>query len=316
MYASRDGEIREALAERGIDFAPLREFSLSEVRRVIREVRPDLIHAHDMHSSFLAALACGDIPLISHIHNNSFDSRRISLKSVLYRYAARRAKHIFWVSRSAYEGYRYHAKYARKSSVLVNTVDPVALRERAAEDSTEYCYDAIFLGRLTYPKHPERLLSVFRRVVELVPTASLAVVGTGELYDDVRALASELGLDENVTFLGFSKNPYKVLASAKVMMMTSRWEGMPMCALEAMAFGVPIVSTPVDGLKDVVVNGENGYLSSEDEALASEIARIITDPAHRAVLGEGALRCFEEKFDKDRYRDVVLEAYRAAVSKK
>lgn len=84
VYCSRDGQIREALQERNIKFCPIKKLSVSEVKRVIKEEKPDLIHAHDMRASFYAALVCGRIPLISHIHNNNFDSRGLSVKSILY----------------------------------------------------------------------------------------------------------------------------------------------------------------------------------------------------------------------------------------
>ena len=60
--------------------------------------------------------------------------------------------------------------------------------------------------------------------------------------------------------------------------MTSLFEGTPMCALEAMALGVPIVSTPVDGLIDIVKNNQNGFLSNVDEELANQIVRLLCDP--------------------------------------
>ena len=82
-YSSRDGQIREALKDRNIEFYPIEKMSVSEFRRVIKEVKPDVIHAHDMAASFYAALACGNVPLVSHIHNNAFNSRGVSLKSIL-----------------------------------------------------------------------------------------------------------------------------------------------------------------------------------------------------------------------------------------
>lgn len=94
-YCSLDGPVRIALEERGINFQPVKELSIKELKRVIRNVQPTIVHAHDMRAGFLASLACGKIPLISHIHNNNYDSRSISLKAILYLYAALKAKHIF-----------------------------------------------------------------------------------------------------------------------------------------------------------------------------------------------------------------------------
>ena len=108
IYASPDGPIKEALYERGVTFAPMTTASLSEFIRVIKNVKPTIIPAHDMRAGFLAALICRDIPLISHIHNNNFDSQKPTAKAFLYRYAAIKAKHIFWVSQSSFNGYYFH----------------------------------------------------------------------------------------------------------------------------------------------------------------------------------------------------------------
>ena len=108
VYCSPDGQIRESLEDQGVSFVPLSSFSIKSIKNIIRKERPDVIHAHDMRASFYAALVCGKTPLISHIHNNALDSHGWSLKSIAYYLAAKKAKHIFWVSRSSFEGYAFH----------------------------------------------------------------------------------------------------------------------------------------------------------------------------------------------------------------
>ena len=277
VYCSCDGEIAKTLAEKNIAFAPMSDIDPKELKRVISEVKPDIIHAHDMRASFVAARACGKIPMISHIHNNAFDARKITPKSVAYLYAAKKAKHIFWVSNSSLEGYIFRKSVAKKSDVLYNIIDVNELYQRMLSDSEEYSYDIIYLGRLSYPKNPQRLMTVFSKVIAKKPDVKIAVVGTGELEAETKALAKEFGIEENIDFLGFRSNPSKILHSSKVMIMTSRWEGTPMCALEAMALKVPIISTPVDGLKDLVINGETGYLSDNDDELADRIVEVINN---------------------------------------
>ena len=63
-YCSRDGQIRETLKEREIEYYPIKELTVAEIKRIIREYKPDIIHAHDMRASFVAARACGKITLI------------------------------------------------------------------------------------------------------------------------------------------------------------------------------------------------------------------------------------------------------------
>ena len=310
VYCSRDGQIREALAERRIPFVPISELSVGEVKRVIHEQKPDIIHAHDMRASFVAACACGKIPLVSHVHNNNFDSRGLSVKSIAYAFAAMKAKHIFWVSQSSFDGYAFHSWFKNKSTVLYNIIDINALYQKMEKDSRSYDYDVIYVGRLSYPKDPQRLMRVFGKIREMRPGTKMVVVGTGELEAETKNLCKELGLEKHVEFLGFQSNPLKMLHDSKVMLMTSRWEGLPMCALEAMALGVPIVSTPTDGLTELFEDGKGGYLSNDDQGLVDGIISIICDEAVRKNLSD----CAAEKAiiinDMNSYRESILTAYK------
>lgn len=310
VYCSRNGQIAEALAERNVDFVPVKSFSVNEIKRVIAEQKPDIIHAHDMRASFYASLTCGDIPLVSHIHNNAFDSRGISAKSFAYLYAAKKAKNIIWVSQSAYEGYAFHKFFAKKSTVLYNIIDIDGLYEKMKGDDNSYSYDVMYVGRLTYQKNPQRLMNVFKILKEKKPNFKAAIVGKGDLEDETKALAKEYGLLDNIEFLGFMSNPLKIMYDSKVMVMTSRWEGTPMCALEAMALGLPIVSTAVDGLADLVENGKSGYLCDNDESLAERIYDIITDEALHTKLSEYIKTKAYAINNKEEYKKSLLKAYR------
>ena len=313
VYCSRDGQIREALTERGIHFAPIQELSVKEVKRVIREQKPDVIHAHDMRASFVAARACGSIPLISHVHNNNFDSRGFSVKSIAYLFAAMKAKHIFWVSKSSFDGYALHKWFKSKSTVLYNIIDIDALYRKMLTDNGQYDYDVIYVGRLSYPKNPQRLMHVFEKVKANCPNVKIAVVGTGDLEEETKALCKDLKLENTVQFLGFQTNPLKMLHDAKVMIMTSRWEGTPMCALEAMALGVPIVSTPTDGLCELITDGRNGYLSDKDDVLAQKIVDIITNRTVYSVLSNNTKEKSIIINDVKTYKKSILKAYNNSV---
>ena len=309
VYCSPDGQIRQALEERQIAFVPVQKMATCELRRVLTEEKPDIVHAHDMRASFIAALVCGKIPLVSHIHNNNFDSRGLSAKSVAYLLAAAKAKHIFWVSQSSYDGYAFSKLFETKSTVLYNIIDIDALYRKMNSDNQAYDYDIIYVGRLTFQKNPQRLMNVFRLVKEKMQDVKMAVVGTGDLEAETKALAEEYGLVDNVHFLGFQSNPLKMLHDAKVMVMTSRWEGTPMCALEAMALGVPIVSTPTDGLCDLVQDSVSGFLSNEDQILAERVIQLILDSQMRDKLSACAKNKSTEINDKEGYRQKLRTIY-------
>ena len=130
------------------------------------------------------------------------------------------------------------------------------------------------------------------------------------MEDETIGLAQEYDLLDNVEFLGFQSNPLKMLYDSKVMVMTSRWEGTPMCVLEAMALGVPIVSTPVDGLKDLIKNGENGYLSDDDEVLADKICEIVNSRETHDAMGKLSKEISAETQNKQIYKEKIMSQYR------
>ena len=310
VYCSPESDIvRKMVEAQGVTYLPMKTMSVSELSRVIREQKPDLIHAHDMRAGFFSALCCGKIPLVSHIHNNAYDARGLSPKTVGYLLAGFRAKHIFWVSQSSFDGYAFHKLFAKKSSVLYNVIDTDEIYTKLSQDSNTYDYDLIYVGRLTYQKNPQRLLRLCARLKESKPDLKVAIVGTGELEEELKALSQELNLEDTVRFLGFQPNPIKMVACSKAMILTSRWEGTPMCALEAMALGTPVVSTPSDGMKDLLTDGVSGYLTESDEQMAVDLLKIFTQPEHRKLLAENARKKFDSLNDGEAYKRAIRTAY-------
>lgn len=306
-----DATVRKIVEDQGIPFLSFPELTPRNLKKILREYQPDVIHAHDMRTSFVASLCCGSIPLVSHIHNNAYDSRGLSVKSIAYLVAGFKAKHILWVSPSAYEGYVFHKLFAQKSQVLYNIIDTRQIYSMRDADTASYGYDLLYLGRLSYEKDPLRVIRVCDLLRKSRPQVQLAIVGSGDLQEEAEALVHQLGLEENVHFLGFQSNPMKILADSTAMVLTSRWEGTPMCALEAMALGTPVVSTPTDGMKDLIRSGENGYLSDDDGELAADIEKILSDPAHHRALSHQAKADFEVFNDQDAYKKAIGKCYGA-----
>lgn len=309
VYCSPDGQIKDSLAEKGIPFLPLEKLSVSQVKKAIKTFRPDVIHAHDVKASLVAAFVCGKQNMILHMHVNNIDARGISLKSLLFSFAARKAKHIFWVSQSAYDSYAFQQRIAHKSTVLRNVLDIRRVMERCSEDENQYDYDIVYVGRICAQKDPLRMMNLFRLILDNNPTLRIAVAGTGDMEEEMKASWQSLHLQDQVSLLGYVSNPYKLLASSKTMVMTSVFEGTPMVALEAMALGVPIVSTPVDGMCDLIEHGFNGYLCDEDATFAKYVTEICMDDTKYQQLSQNASKRAMEINDVTQYRKQIEGAY-------
>lgn len=311
VYCSTDGPIRDTLKGKDIQFKGLKNFSVKEIRKVIKKVNPDIIHAHDMKATLYSVLSSRHIPIISHIHNNSFDSQKISIKSIVYLFSTIRVRKIIWVSKSAKKDYFFSKFVYKKSKVLYNVIDRNELLSEKKSDNNKYDYEVIFLGRIAEPKNPRRLIDVFEKVIESRKQTQIGIIGTGIMERELVELVKKRELDNNITFLGFQSNPFKILNDAKVMVMTSRWEGTPMCALEAMSLGVPIVSTPTDGLKEIVVDDNTGYLSDEDNVLSLKICEILNNEELYKKLSEKSTERAIKLMDINIYRKNLREIYYA-----
>lgn len=309
VYCSPDGEIRRALEQRGVNYALVSAATPKNIRKIIKKVNPTVIHAHDMKASVLSALVCGSVPVISHIHGNSLAAGKRTLKAILYRLAAKKARHIFWVSEDALEGYCYKKDVKHKSSMLENVVDAELIRSRADRADIKESFDVVYVGRLEYPKNPERIIGILDKVTKTDPDITAAVVGGGDMETEIRGLVNEHGLGDRIRMMGFVDNPLGIMKNAKVMIMASLFEGMPMSALEATCLGLPIVCTPTDGLCKLVVDGQTGCLRTSDEEIVSAVLHIVNDERERERMSLAAKKRAENFSDLASYHDALDKEY-------
>jgi len=152
------------------------------------------------------------------------------------------------------------------------------------------------VGRLEAVKDYPCLLRAMTRTPE---RARLLVLGAGPQEDRLTELAEWLGLKRRVRFAGFEPNVARWMRAADGFVLSSRYEGLPMVLLEAGACGVPIVATDVPGTREVVVDGETGWLApaGDAEELAKTMMRLMRMPPDaRHAMGERARRHVAEHF--------------------
>jgi glycosyltransferase involved in cell wall biosynthesis len=136
------------------------------------------------------------------------------------------------------------------------------------------------VGRLAPSKDFPTLLKAFAHIHRKHP-ARLLILGEGRERAKLEALASELGIVENVSFPGFESNPYAFMSRASVFVLSSAWEGLPNALIEALACGCPVVSTNCpSGPQEILSNGAFGPLVpvGDDRALAGAILQTLEHP--------------------------------------
>jgi glycosyltransferase involved in cell wall biosynthesis len=157
------------------------------------------------------------------------------------------------------------------------------------------------VGRLYPQKGHKYLLDAFAQVASRLDDSVLLVVGDGPLLPRLQASAVNLGIGSRVRFLGERSDVPDILAAMDLYVHSSLWEGMPNAVMEAMARGRPVVATSVDGNKELITDGETGWLvePADSEALASRIIHAAAHPREAGRMAAAAARHIELRFSAD-----------------
>lgn len=167
----------------------------------------------------------------------------------------------------------------------------------------------VSVGRLVYAKAHEILVASMPAVLKEFPNAKVEIYGDGVLRADLQAQIEQLGLSNSAKLQGQSDHIASRLANADVFILSSRSEGLPIALLEAMSAGLPCIATKVEGVDEVLVEGEHGLVVPVEnpEALAQAILQLLRDPAARSRMGAAA-RLHVSKFHTvDRMCEQYLE---------
>lgn len=136
------------------------------------------------------------------------------------------------------------------------------------------------------------LLAALDLASRSAPQLRLLIVGQGPLETEIRRLHGQLGLGERCLILGYREDVSRILALSDFFVLASRFEGLPIALIEAMACGLPVVATRAGGIPEAVTHGREGLLTSPGQpaALAEAIAEMANDPAARARMSAHARR--------------------------
>lgn len=139
-------------------------------------------------------------------------------------------------------------------------------------------------------------LDVLLRALPDVPDAELVLIGDGEERQPLERLAADLGISERISFDGYRGDARDQLTTFDVLVMPSRFEGLPLAVIDAMLARLPVVATPVGSMSEAVLDGETGLLVPPEEPgpLARALRELVTDRPRREAMGErGRLRALE-----------------------
>jgi len=272
---------------------------LFNITRLIRRLKPDLVHAHTSKAGVLGRIAAriAGVPAVFTAHTWCF-AEGVSWKWRLVgvpaeRLSGRVGSAIITVS-DANRRLALDFRVAHHGRIITvhNGVPDTPLR--ANPDSTGLVR-LVMVARFVPQKAQSLLL---RAVARRNLPVTIDFVGDGETRPALEILAQELGLGDRVRFLGNRKDVAAILAQSHIFVLPTNWEGFPLSVLEAMRAGLPVVASRVGGIEEAVADGETGHLvpPGDQEAFENALSTVVNNRAVRISMGEAGRAKYEREF--------------------
>ena len=274
---------------------------------LMRRLKIDLVHANTFKAALVSGLAClfSGRPMVFH------DRTQIK-RGLLGRLVELLSARIIVISRAV--AGKHTARAAPKTRLVYDGVDTVHFTPRSLGPPGVV---AGYLGRISEEKGLDLLVECARAVLELVPRARFAIGGrpfTAEdvaYFDRVRLRVAELGLEQSFHFAGEVGDVRAFLEGISLLVMPSRWEGLGIVALEAMALERPVVAFRTGGIAEVVSDGQTGVLVSpgDKDGLARSIANLLADKDAARLMGQKGRERVLERFTGKIMGENIIRIY-------
>ncbi len=286
---------------------------------LIKKRKYDIIHVHLFPADIFAASASlflpKDIVWIFSEHNDYNRRRSYKFCKILDGFTYSRYSKIICVSKQVeFALLNWIPSNKGKTKVIPNAI-PIPKFLNPCPVKT---YDILFVGRLTKQKGVEILLKAVKVLKdEYGRNLKIAIVGDGELKEQLNNLTVELGVNREVKFLGVRKDVKELMVSSKIFVLPSRWEGFGIVIIEAMSNMLPIIATSVGGIPEIIENGKDGILVPPEnpKALARAISNLLENEELREKLSKAAYKKVKEEFSIKKYSVQMLDLYRSLINK-
>ncbi len=291
---------------------------LKYLRRLLLAERIDVLHVHLPYAASLGRLVARSIPAgprIVHTQHNIWQ-HNVPVVRALHRVTYRLDDADVAVSHAVWNA--IPPSLRPRTEVLVHglplddLVDPDTVRDSVRAEFAVKRGEVVItiVANMRREKGYEVLLEAARALVAAGLPVRFIAVGGGPLEDETRRTRDELGLAEQFTLTGFRRDAQRIVAGSDIFVLASHHEGFPVAVMEALALGVPVVSTAVGDVPIVVTEGACGVIVPPGDpiALAAALRSLVENPARRAQMAEAA-RAAGRQFDIGRAAERLEEIY-------
>ncbi len=285
---------------------------LCSLARLLLRERVDIVHTHSSKAGIVGRLAAGlvRIPVAVHtIHGFGVDVGCGPTRSLLQwseRFAATITDRLVAVShRTREDGLRMGIGHLHQYVTIPYRIDEdvrsCSIDQRHATRQNLHLNGAPTVGMIAClkpQKAPLDFLRVAHQVLRHVPSAQFLLIGDGELRNQIETDIQRLGLASQCRLLGWRRDVPELLAAMDVLTLSSRWEGLPIAILEAMAAGKPVVAMNVGGVGEAIADGQTGYVIPPGDLrlMADRIVSLLQSPEQAVEMGARGRERFQAQF--------------------
>lgn len=293
---------------------------------LIKKEKADVVHAHQYSPLFYsvpAALVAGGVKVIYTEHGRFYPERKSWKRTLFNPLLALGIDHLVSIAASTAQAMAtYDNLPLSRIKVIHNGIDCSGLRpvfdssaKRKELGLSETCRIVGTAARLNRIKNIPMMLRSFKAVLEAIPDCCLVIAGQGEEESALRNLAQELCIEDRVKFIGLRFDLPYVYQLFDVFLLSSFSEGISVTLLESMASEVPSVTTDVGGNREVVVEGETGFMVGvdDDPLMARRIHELLSNPLEAQRIGKNARLRVEGEFSFTSMVSAYRKLYAAPV---
>ena len=263
---------------------------ITKLRKIFSEEKPAVVHTHRYVLPYVFAASIGmPIKIIHTVHNIA--TKEVGSKQQILQKIIFHSKKVTPVAISPIVKKSILERYDLREDQVPMIFNGIDL-ERCIPKAEYNLHEGgtiLHIGRFTTQKNHNRLIDAYEKVHHQFPQIRLKLIGSGELLDDIKKSIVDKGLESSVEFLGLQGNVYPFMNAADIFCLSSDYEGMPITLIEAMGTGLPIVSTNVGGIPDMIENGVSGQLVGlSDEELSTALVNYLKSKTLREKHGIAA----------------------------
>jgi glycosyltransferase involved in cell wall biosynthesis len=293
--------------------------------KVLLVDKPELVHIHSSFGPsfyrkmfFIYLATWAQTPIINHIHGADFEN--------FYLNASKKKRDLIEKIYNKCTMLIALSDQWKENLKEIVPIDKIAVIENYSVLHKDVVLDRanrslknqiLFLGEIGRRKGCYDIPKVVSKVADVIPDVKFVIGGSGEI-DKITKKLKEYRVDKNVTFTGWvrGKDKETVLRESDIFFLPSYNEGMPMSILDAMGYGLPIVSTNVGGIPNIVHNGKNGFVcnAGDIEAFSKGIINILLNEKKCKNFGRRSYELIEQKYSLEKHCSVLASLYKSIIT--